>query len=599
MRVRAGSLEELRKEGRLLTKVGSLPVVVFWSDDRAWAIEDRCPHMGFPLHQGTVESGLITCHWHHARFDLVTGCTLEPVADDARGFEVTIDGGDVLVEARRGEDPVTHLFQRLDDGLEMGLSLVLAKSVLGLLEAGITPDEIVRRGIAFGTRYRDSGWGAGLTVLVAMANVLPSLAPDDRALALVHGLAFVARDTRNHPPRFPMRAFDGFSEDGSGAHEQARLASWYRRFVETRSADAAELVLTTALARPGALGDVERMMFAAVTDHVFVDGGHTIDFTNKAFESLGYVGRKAAGDVLPTLGRGTASASWSEQSGTWRHPHDLPALVARAQPRLDEAISTGATRHRAFTDVTGLAWQLLTTLPSGSSTRCSTPSPPAPIPSSWGGRSRSPPRCASPASTCRTTSATGTPCTTRSPPRTRCTARWVASRRASCTAGSCTARCASTSTASSTCPRRASPTRRPATSGTSTTAGRSRVPSTAPAASPPGTSAAGATRPGSSPRSATRCCGKTPSSTGTRCSRRPSPSSTAGPSAPRRASSSSPASPASSPPTPRPAASSPASSTSPPASAAARSSSPKPDPPAVLAWPARDYRRGATPNRRW
>jgi nitrite reductase/ring-hydroxylating ferredoxin subunit len=351
---RAGSLEQLQREGRLLAKVGSLPVVVFWDEDRAWAIEDRCPHMGFPLHQGTVESGLVTCHWHHARFDLVTGCTLDPFADDARGFDVSLDGDDVYVEARRGGDAVSHLFQRLGDGLENGLSLVLAKSVLGLLEAGVAPEEIVRRGVDFGTRYRDTGWGAGLTVLIAMANVLPMLDPDDRALALVHGLAFVARDTRNHAPRFPMRAFDA-----DGDLEPTRLAEWYRRFVETRSGDSAELVLTTALAEPGSSGDVERMMFAAVTDHVFVDGGHTIDFTNKAFESLGYVGQKAAGDVLPTLVRGTAAASWSEQSGTWRHPHDLKELVERTQPHLDAALSAGATRHGQFHDVAGLGWQLL------------------------------------------------------------------------------------------------------------------------------------------------------------------------------------------------------------------------------------------------
>jgi len=351
---RAGSLEQLQRDGRLLTKVGSLPVVVFWAENRAWAIEDRCPHMGFPLHQGTVESGLVTCHWHHARFDLVTGCTLDPFADDARGFEVSIEGDDVLVEARRSGDPVAHLFRRLGDGLENGLSLVLAKSVLGLLEAGIAPEEIVRRGVDFGTRYRDTGWGAGLTVLVAMANVLPTLDLDDRALALVHGLAFVARDTRGHAPRFPARPFDA-----DGDLDPARLAEWYRRFVETRSGDAAELVLTTALAEHGALGDVERMMFAAVTDHVFVDGGHTIDFTNKAFESLGYVGQKAAADVLPTLARGTAAASWSEQSGTWRHPDDLKNLIERTQPCLDDAISTGATRHGQFHDVGALGWQLL------------------------------------------------------------------------------------------------------------------------------------------------------------------------------------------------------------------------------------------------
>src|SRR5438552_9083180 len=160
--VRAGSLADLRLAGRLLTKVGTIPVVVFWHDDAAFAIEDRCPHMGFPLHQGTVESGLVTCHWHHARFDLVTGCTLDPFADDARGFDVSIDGDDVYVEARRAGDPVDHLFQRLGDGLETGLSLVLAKSVLGLLEAGVASEDIVRRGIEFGTRYRDAGWGAGL-----------------------------------------------------------------------------------------------------------------------------------------------------------------------------------------------------------------------------------------------------------------------------------------------------------------------------------------------------------------------------------------------------------------------------------------------------
>ena len=44
-------------------------------------------------------------------------------------------------------------------------------------------------------------------------------------------------------------------------------------------------------------------MFAAVTDHVFLDGGHTLDFTNKAFESLAYVGdgngRIGAADARP------------------------------------------------------------------------------------------------------------------------------------------------------------------------------------------------------------------------------------------------------------------------------------------------------------
>ena len=42
-------------KGCLTGKVGSQPVCVFWSDGRAYAVDDRCPHMGFPLHRGTVE----------------------------------------------------------------------------------------------------------------------------------------------------------------------------------------------------------------------------------------------------------------------------------------------------------------------------------------------------------------------------------------------------------------------------------------------------------------------------------------------------------------------------------------------------------------
>jgi nitrite reductase/ring-hydroxylating ferredoxin subunit len=45
--VRAGSLDDLQRDGRLLTKVGS-PVLVVWNGGRAFAIEDRCPHLGFP-----------------------------------------------------------------------------------------------------------------------------------------------------------------------------------------------------------------------------------------------------------------------------------------------------------------------------------------------------------------------------------------------------------------------------------------------------------------------------------------------------------------------------------------------------------------------
>ena len=351
--VLAGSASTLETDGRLLTKVGAWPVLVVWHEGRAYAVEDRCPHMGFPLHRGSCEAGLLTCHWHHARFDLASGDTLDRWADDARAFDVTILGDEVWVAARPNGDEVERLQRRLREGLEDGLSLVIAKAVLGLVDAGVEPAALVRTGLEFGARNRAFGWGAGLTTLVAMANVVPFLHPEDRAAALVHGLVFVSSDTRGSPPRFdvPPLATDALAA--------SRLAEWYRRFVDTRSAGAAERVLSTALAAATPDTDIDAMLFAAVTDHVFVDGGHSLDFTNKAIESLAYLGADRADLVLPTVVAQTAAASRSEEGGEWRHPDDLRVLLSDATGALPDALAAGRARRGEFTDVAGLARRLL------------------------------------------------------------------------------------------------------------------------------------------------------------------------------------------------------------------------------------------------
>ncbi|MGI9033732.1 MAG: hypothetical protein DLM54_11090 [Acidimicrobiales bacterium] len=356
MRTRVGSLDDLKEHGHLLAKAGGHGVCVFWDGGRAWALDDRCPHMGFPLHRGTVDQGLVTCHWHHARFDLATGATLDPFADDGRAFPVEIDAGDVFLVVEPGEDQVGLLRRRLREGLEQGLTLVTAKSVLGLLESGVDPTDIVRVGLELGTANRREGWGAGLTVLVAMANLLPWLDADDVAPALVHGLAFVSRDTRNHPPAFSLTPLGG---NGEVAVPPERLASWYRRFIETRSGAAAERVLVTQVATGRPPDEVAATMLAAATDHVFLDGGHTLDFTNKAFEALELLGWDLAAAVLPTVVDQTAAATRSEEGGRWRHPHDLVALVRRTEARLMAAVATGGPGIDDPTGVSDLGWRLL------------------------------------------------------------------------------------------------------------------------------------------------------------------------------------------------------------------------------------------------
>ncbi len=110
-----------------------------------------------------------------------SGGTLDPWADDVRAYPVEIEDGRVTVVVEPERDRTGHLLHRLEEGLEQGITLVIAKAVLGLLDNDVASSDIVRAGVDFGTRYREAGWGAGLTVLTSMANVLPHLDPADHA----------------------------------------------------------------------------------------------------------------------------------------------------------------------------------------------------------------------------------------------------------------------------------------------------------------------------------------------------------------------------------------------------------------------------------
>src|SRR6516164_8237267 len=96
--VLAGSLEELKAKGRLVLHGTHRPILVIYDKGRVFALDNRCPHMGFPLERGSVEDGILTCHWHHARFDLESGCTFDLWADDVPICPVEVRNGELCVK---------------------------------------------------------------------------------------------------------------------------------------------------------------------------------------------------------------------------------------------------------------------------------------------------------------------------------------------------------------------------------------------------------------------------------------------------------------------------------------------------------------------
>ncbi len=338
--VRAASLEEVRTRGCLPVHVDGHALALFANGDRVFAVDNRCPHMGFPLDRGTVKDGILTCHWHHARFDLASGGTFDQFAGDVRSFPVDVRDGEVWIDLAPRTDPRDYQRARLRDGLERNIPLVLAKAVIGLLDGGDDPVEPFRVGLEFGARYRQAGWGPGLTILTCMMNLLPGLSADDRPRALYHGLSAVARDCDGQAPRFAVRPLPTLPSD------PAVVKRWFRQFVEVRDAEGAERCLASAVRGGWDHAAMADMLFAAATDHRYIQIGHVLDFTNKAFEALDVAGWERAESVLTSLAQGFAAADRMEEDNAWRHPVDLVGILETAFDALSDAHREGGQDRR-------------------------------------------------------------------------------------------------------------------------------------------------------------------------------------------------------------------------------------------------------------
>ena len=356
--INAGTLAQIKERGCTVVTGGGHAIAVFFHDGQVHAVDNRCPHMGFPLERGSVRDGILTCHWHHARFELSSGGTFNPFADDVRTFPVDVADGKVWIDpAPAPRDEGKHWQRRLEDGMEHNLRLVIAKAVLGLQAAGSDYLEPLRIGARFGTTYSANGWGAAMTILTCTANMLPQLHEEDRSRALYQGLLHVARECAGKPPRFPVDPLP------TGETRPEVFRGWFRNFINVRDDEGAERCLITAIECGISREDIASMIFAAATDNIYLDGGHVLDFANKAFELLDHLGWGMAGQVLPSLVHGMARARRSQELSQWRDPIDIASMVWEAREQLPGLLDQGRNHSRKWDAAGSLASQMLADSP--------------------------------------------------------------------------------------------------------------------------------------------------------------------------------------------------------------------------------------------
>ena len=312
----ADTFEEL--EGKPF-HVNGTHLAIFKSDDKFYAVDNRCPHMGYPMSEGSLRDGVLICHWHHWEFDLKSGGCFLASGDDLKAFPVEArDDGYLYVGLASGEREAAkrRVIDRGKRALERGLkdrsTFFIAKAVTALRDAGATPKEIIHQGLYYGANKSSDGWSSGVAILTLAANLWEDLDPKDHNLFLVHGLAQVSRRTTGsaRPYRAP------FPHTGE-EHDLKTLKRWFRYFVDKRHGGAAERILLTLKDRGYSKSVIADFVFTAATDFYFTGDGHALDFGNKMFEALDYVDWDGAHEILRPIVVDLIGRTRHEETSRW------------------------------------------------------------------------------------------------------------------------------------------------------------------------------------------------------------------------------------------------------------------------------------------
>lgn len=96
--VEIGQINDIPRQGSRCVKNGDMTIAVFrTTDDRVFALEDKCPHKNGPLSQGIVHDGCVTCPLHNWVISLETGAAQGADEGQTASFPVKVENGTILL----------------------------------------------------------------------------------------------------------------------------------------------------------------------------------------------------------------------------------------------------------------------------------------------------------------------------------------------------------------------------------------------------------------------------------------------------------------------------------------------------------------------
>ena len=294
------ALKDKGRPGRLVFRKDGRQIALFDTPHGVLACNNRCPHEGYPLREGSLDGRcILTCNWHNWKFDLQSGRNLYG-GEGLRTYPVEIRGGEVWIDL--AEPPFAErrarILASLAEAREDNAYERMAREIARLHRLGADPLDALREAVRWSAERMEFGWTHAYAGAADWLTLHDENEGDDetRLACVLESVAHIADDVLREPRRpFPdaTRPWD----------EEAFVAA-----VEAEDEDTAAATLRGGLAAGLGFADFERGLSRAALAH-YNDFGHSLIYVTKAGRLIERLGRGVAEPLLLSLARGLVFAT--------------------------------------------------------------------------------------------------------------------------------------------------------------------------------------------------------------------------------------------------------------------------------------------------
>ena len=326
---RAVALDALEEKGRLVFRKDGRQIALFDTPEGVVACNNRCPHEGYPLREGSLdEQCIITCNWHNWKFDLRSGRNLYG-GEGLRTYPVEVRAGEVWIDladppfARRRAEILASLGKAREDNAYNRM----AREIARLHRLGADPLDALREAIHWSCERMEFGWTHACAGVADWLTLYDENEGDDetRLACVLEGLAHIADDVLREPRHpFPDAAARPYEEEA------------FVGAVEREDEGAAFAMLRGGLAAGLGFPDFERGLSRAALAH-YNDFGHSLIYVTKAGRLIERLGPGVAEPLLVSLARGMVFATREDLIPEFRGYPKALAQWGKAENGVDPA----------------------------------------------------------------------------------------------------------------------------------------------------------------------------------------------------------------------------------------------------------------------